>query len=77
MNEKFVVVWRAVDGAAVQTYAQPDKTPQVFSDGETPETARAEEVGQAQLTALLENREAFQHKRVPVALARKLLGWDV
>lgn len=77
MSESFVVVWRAIEGAAVQTYALSNKSPRPFSDTSSVEAAGAEEVGEAQLTALLESRDAFKPKRVSAQVAKALLGWDV
>lgn len=77
MNEEFVVVWRAVEGAAVQTFAHPDKKPRVFKDTAAPEAADAPWVDEKGLGALLEKRETFEPKRVGKSTAKELLGWSV
>lgn len=77
MTDGFVVVWRAAEGAAVQTFAHPDKTPRVFTDADAPEAADASWVEEDVLAVLLENREAFHPKRVRVDTANTLLGWSV
>jgi hypothetical protein len=75
--DKFIIVWRPAEGAAVQTYAELDKSPRVFTSVESPEASAADEVDLDTLAVLLENREEFHPKRVKVAAARSLLGWNV
>lgn len=75
---EYVVVWRAAEGAAVQTFAHPDKSPRVFTDPAAPEAEGADAVDDdGVLAVLLENREEFHPKRIPVQAARDLLGWSV
>lgn len=78
MTQEFVVVWRSKEGAAVQTYAHPDKSPRVFTDDDAaPEAEGAQWVDQDTLGVLLANHEAFHPKRVDRATASTLLGWSV
>jgi hypothetical protein len=74
---EFVVVWRAVEGSAVQTYANEDKSPKVFEDPAVPEAAQAEWVDADAFSALLANREAFLPKCVTRLVAHEYLGWEV
>lgn len=77
MSADFVIVWRAVEGAAVQTYANTDKTPRVFSDASASEAEGVDAVDESGLVALLEERAAFEPKRVDRDVAKTLLGWTV
>lgn len=72
----FVVVWRAAEGAAVNTFAHADKRPRVFEDDAT-EAQGVHEVDADALTALLAAREPFDPKRVDTKVASTLLGWEV
>lgn len=72
-----VVVWRAADGGAVQTYANADRSPRVFSDTSAPELAGASTVTKDELTSLLETHAPFEPRRVDTRTVTSLLGWDV
>ena len=77
MSEEFVIVWRHVEGAALQTYANPDKTPRVFDNAGATEAEGALWVDADALTVLLEQRDPFANVLVDRQSARDLLGWAV
>lgn len=72
-----VVVWRAAEGAAVQTYAHPDKTPRLFSDASAPELAGVVSTSKVELVSLLESHLPFDKRKVDARTAASELGWDV
>lgn len=75
---KFIVVWRERDGAAVQTFANPDRSPRVFDEGLEPSQHTPEATAVSdELVLLLSSREAFEPRRVTLLDAEKLLGWDI
>ena len=77
MIEEFVVVWRASEGAALQTYANPDKTPRVFNDAGAVEARDVLWADADALTLLLQQRDPFDKCLVGKNDARELLGWTV
>ena len=72
-----VVVWRASEGAAVQTFANPDKSPLVISEASAPELEGAVAATKDELTALLESHQPFEKRKVDTRVATSILGWDV
>lgn len=73
---KFIVVWRDRDGSAVQTFAEPDRSPRIFDEALEPSELAPNHVAvSAELAMLLASREAFEPCRVSLSDAEHLLGW--